>query len=64
MVAEDVSGISGASRIKYSDWDTQIRTLRKPLDIAGGEIQTSAVYLSSNNHGTETAAIFNTGTGD
>lgn len=26
--------------------NTQIRTLRKPSDIAGGEIKTSAVYLS------------------
>lgn len=26
--------------------NTQIRTIRKPSDTAGGEIQTSAVYLS------------------
>lgn len=41
----------------------QIRTIRKCSD-TGGEIQTSAVYLSSNNHGTEIAPVFNVGTED
>lgn len=41
-----------------------IRTIRKCSDTAGGEIQLSAMYSSSNNHGTEMTAGFNAGAED
>lgn len=57
MVAKDVSGISRALRI-------QIWTIRECSDAAGREVQTWAVYLVSNNHGTEMAAGSNVGPED
>jgi len=44
--------------------NTWIRTIRRCSGTAGGEIRTSAVYSSSNNHGTETAAVFCVGMED